>query len=396
MNPNKSSYKDAVFISAHKFVGGPGAPGLLIAKKDLLTHEKALELQVETQRRSVAGVVRCGLAFRIKSLLNAEFVKAREEEIVDVFKTIVCRCPNFIILSKDGPPRRLILKEFTSLLLGDFKVPRLSVFSFVIAHPMTKKLLHYNFIGQLLNDFFGIQSRNGQLCAAPYIFNLLGISEEMAVKIARLQGTLTCGVGDSYDADLSLNENKKFKKWKDLGPIAFECDYRGPCAVYKPGVSRLSLPYFIDDQTLQFVADAVEFVAEEGWKLIPLYTMNVQTGSWTYENYICKNINLADIKEEKPALEFITNRCKRLSVKNHKQMINAARAKAKQMVQGASTMKINNAEEDHPELCWFVTPNDALKSLTGSDKQVHVKPDECLKVFQRITLSETSCRSEME
>src|SRR4029453_14675211 len=29
-------YKDAIFISPHKFIGGPGTPGVLIARKDLL------------------------------------------------------------------------------------------------------------------------------------------------------------------------------------------------------------------------------------------------------------------------------------------------------------------------------------------------------------------------
>lgn len=28
-------YKDAIFASPHKFVGGPGTPGILIAKKSL-------------------------------------------------------------------------------------------------------------------------------------------------------------------------------------------------------------------------------------------------------------------------------------------------------------------------------------------------------------------------
>src|SRR5678816_3769494 len=28
-------YKDAVFISPHKFIGGPGTPGLLVARREL-------------------------------------------------------------------------------------------------------------------------------------------------------------------------------------------------------------------------------------------------------------------------------------------------------------------------------------------------------------------------
>jgi selenocysteine lyase/cysteine desulfurase len=27
MNPSATAYKDAIFISTHKFIGGPGTPG---------------------------------------------------------------------------------------------------------------------------------------------------------------------------------------------------------------------------------------------------------------------------------------------------------------------------------------------------------------------------------
>lgn len=32
-------YKDAIFFSPHKFVGGPGTPGILIAKKNLFRNK---------------------------------------------------------------------------------------------------------------------------------------------------------------------------------------------------------------------------------------------------------------------------------------------------------------------------------------------------------------------
>ena len=32
----KLAYKDAIFISSHKLVGGPGASGVLLAKKRIL------------------------------------------------------------------------------------------------------------------------------------------------------------------------------------------------------------------------------------------------------------------------------------------------------------------------------------------------------------------------
>ena len=32
-------YKDAIILSPHKFVGGPGSPGLLVAKKHLFVNK---------------------------------------------------------------------------------------------------------------------------------------------------------------------------------------------------------------------------------------------------------------------------------------------------------------------------------------------------------------------
>ncbi len=32
------SYKDAIFLSPHKFIGGPSTPGVLVVRRDLLTN----------------------------------------------------------------------------------------------------------------------------------------------------------------------------------------------------------------------------------------------------------------------------------------------------------------------------------------------------------------------
>ena len=44
------------------------------------------------------------------------------------------------------------------------------------------KFLHYNFVGKLLNDLFGIQSRTGCSCAAVYAMILLGVSPDLSDK----------------------------------------------------------------------------------------------------------------------------------------------------------------------------------------------------------------------
>jgi selenocysteine lyase/cysteine desulfurase len=45
------------------------------------------------------------------------------------------------------------------------------------------RLLHWQYVSQLLNDLFGIQCRGGCLCAGPYAMNLLGITEDQALAL---------------------------------------------------------------------------------------------------------------------------------------------------------------------------------------------------------------------
>ena len=53
-------------------------------------------------------------------------------------------------------------------ILGSTTVRRLPIFSFIVYHPESGKLLHHNFVSVLLNDLYGIQARGGCACAGPY------------------------------------------------------------------------------------------------------------------------------------------------------------------------------------------------------------------------------------
>jgi hypothetical protein len=55
-------------------------------------------------------------------------------------------------------------------------------------------------------------------------------------------------------------------------------------AILTPGFSRISLPYYASDAEVAFVADAVAFVAEHGWKLLPQYVPNSRDGTWRHVN----------------------------------------------------------------------------------------------------------------
>ena len=53
-------------------------------------------------------------------------------------------------------------------ILGSSSVHRLPIFSLLVHHWDSGKLLHHNFVSVLLNDLYGIQTRGGCACAGPY------------------------------------------------------------------------------------------------------------------------------------------------------------------------------------------------------------------------------------
>ena len=163
------AYKDAVFLSPHKLVGGPGSSGVLISKKNLLVgkhpdragggpvffvneldHEWVANIE-ELEEAGTPGIlqdVRTGLAFDLKE--NVSETTIREKEHLQKQKII---------------DRLLGMKKL--ILLGNNNLPKVNIFSFLIRSRFGK-LLHPNFVTSLLNDLFGIQTRAGCSCASMF------------------------------------------------------------------------------------------------------------------------------------------------------------------------------------------------------------------------------------
>ncbi|KAL8616796.1 hypothetical protein ACOMHN_017833 [Nucella lapillus] len=260
------AYKDAIFVSPHKFVGGVDTPGVLIAKKNLFLNQiphncgggtvllvrqtghrylQNIEEREEGGTPSIVGAIRAGLIFQLKEAITPERITEREQQLFRAAREFWSRVPNLVIL-------------------GNLEVDRLPVFSFLIHHPQTGYYLHHNFVACLLNDLFGIQARGGCACAGPYAMDLLGISEEQAMGIEQLL----------------IEEPKQDKTKKRAPPQQFGESQR---EIFKPGFTRLNLPYFITQDQLNFVLNAVAIVAEHGWKFLPQYKFNPKTGEWKHE-----------------------------------------------------------------------------------------------------------------
>lgn len=245
MHPGPDTYKDAVFISPHKFIGGPGTPGVLVVNRRLLRNtvpvvpgggtvayvnaNEHLYLTDPTHREeggtpAIIESIRAGLVFQLKDAVGVGTIRALERGFLDR-----------AISAWRSNPRIEIL--------GNLASERLSILSFVV-RGSSGKYLHHNFVVSLLNDLFGIQSRGGCSCAGPYGHRLLGIDIEQSHEI--------------------------------------EAQVVGGCEGIKPGWVRLNFNYFLSDAVVDYLIEAVQFIAENGSKFLEDYRFNVVTGMWRH------------------------------------------------------------------------------------------------------------------
>ena len=160
--------KDAVFLSPHKFVGGPGTPGVLVVRRQLVrnrvptvpgggtityVHAAGQHYLDDPAHREEGGTpaivesIRAGLVFQLKQAVGAEVIWQREA--------------GFVRRAIDSWRANPAIE-----LLGDLDADRLPIVSFRV-HGPDGRLLHHNFVVALLNDLFGIQARGGCSCAGP-------------------------------------------------------------------------------------------------------------------------------------------------------------------------------------------------------------------------------------
>ena len=237
-------YKDAIVVSPHKFIGGPGTPGVLVARRELFANRVPHapgggtvayvnplehvylddpEHREEGGTPAIVESIRAGLVFHLKEAVGVETIRRREEDFIDR-----------AIDAWSGEPGIGIL--------GNPDLPRLSIVSFTIRHD--GRYLHHNFVVAVLNDLFGIQSRGGCSCAGPYGHRLLGIDIETS--------------------------------------HAFEREISRGCEGIKPGWVRVNFNYFISEAVFDYIVRAVAMVARDGWRLLPWYRFEPATGMWRH------------------------------------------------------------------------------------------------------------------
>ena len=181
MHPeDKDAYLDAIFLSPHKFLGGPGSSGVLIFNKKLYKnmvpdnpgggtvsytnpwgdHDYFDDVETREDGGTPAFLqtIRIALSIQLKEQMGTDKIHQREEELnAKLFGTLES-IPNVQILA----PRH---KD------------RLSIFSFYVED------VHFNLVVKLLNDRYGIQTRGGCSCAGTYGHFLLNVDQETSYSI---------------------------------------------------------------------------------------------------------------------------------------------------------------------------------------------------------------------
>ena len=236
-----------MFLSPHKLIGGPGTPGVLVVRRELLTNavpdvvgggtvayvnpDEHVYL-TDPERREEAGTpaivesIRAGLVFQLKQAVGVERIRTLEEDFL-------ARA----VRTWESHPAIEIL--------GNRDADRLSIVSFTVRGP-SGAYLHHNFVVSVLSDLFGIQSRGGCSCAGPYGHRLLGIDLERS--------------------------------------HAFEREIARGCEGIKPGWVRVSFNYFISEAVFSYIVDAVGLVADLGWAVLDDYRFESTSGLWRHKD----------------------------------------------------------------------------------------------------------------
>lgn len=248
MHPaNPLQQLDAIFVSPHKFLGGPGTPGILVMNKSLYnnavpdnagggtvkyTTPWKFHIYIDSvEDREDGGTppflqgIKAALCFKLKKEMGVENILKREEEIVNTVLT------------------RLATIDNVHVLAGHIS-HRVGAISFYIDG------MHFNLGVKLLNDYFGIQVRGGCACAGTYGHYLLNIDQEQSADIVERLG-------------------------------------KGELSV-RPGWIRLSLHPTFTDEDISYILESIEYVAKNFEELGRNYTYNPKKNIFYCNNHTDK------------------------------------------------------------------------------------------------------------
>lgn len=243
-DPDDQRRKDAVFLSVHKFLGGPQTPGVLAANRALFnprapaepgggtvlyTSPWAWRYLDDLQAREEGGTppivqgIRAGLVFELKERIGTARLEAIERHFVR----------RAVEAWRHDPRIRI---------LGNLDSPRIGIVSLILDHGH----LHHNLAVRLLNDLYGVQVRGGCMCAGTYGHDLLGIDQA---------------------------HSEQIRDRLDHGEVSA-----------KPGWVRVSFGPGTDEEDFQVVLRAVSDIANNWRAYSDGYHMDPLTAEWRHRD----------------------------------------------------------------------------------------------------------------
>ncbi len=272
MRPSAAGVFDALYFSPHKFLGGPGSAGVLLIHEriyradlpptvgaggtvdfvnfDGQEYNPDIEVREKPGTPGIIQTIRAALAMELKERMGPGRIAAREEDLARRAHAALAAHPAVELLGEVPPGQRL------------------PIFSFNVR--AGSSYLHPRYVAVLLNDLFGIQSRAGCSCAAPYGHRLLHIDGHRSQELRR---TIMCG---------------------NVG--------------LKPGWARVNFHFLHTEEEVDFLLRAILFVADHGADFLSLYAFDIHTGAWHHRQAVAPVVAGEATREEGPALARLFER----------------------------------------------------------------------------------------
>ena len=165
---------DAMFMSSHKLLGGPGSCGLLVIRKNLIDtsiaptfagggtveyvnknlqlYQKEIEAREDAGTPGILQLIRASLAYQLRNEISFDFIKKQKDELKEFLINELKKIPNCVIY-------------------GNQEAQNIGIISFNI-----KGLSPYDLCNKISSQD-GFQTRAGCSCAGPYGHDLLGIEK---------------------------------------------------------------------------------------------------------------------------------------------------------------------------------------------------------------------------